>query len=112
MGDRHTVDAGTTLSEPTLWVQWQHQGTLISMMDCSLLTLCADTFRAMVREHLPALISCSLYAQRLIKGMDNAGCRCTDIVVPRNVISNDDVFLGLLRWAKTMSGRIGSCLLE
>merc|ERR1719253_1571209 len=63
------MERGQHLSEPALWMHWQHKGDLVVPRFASLLALSSQNFAQLIESHPPAHSSCVLYARRFISGM-------------------------------------------
>lgn len=81
---------GQHVSEPALWMQWQHRGNFVISKFASIVVLTADSFEALIKTHPPALCSCTLYARRYMNGMIRfAYSRLTDVINPSQMIPAD-----------------------
>jgi len=80
------------LSEPSLWMHWQHKGDLTVSCFAGLLTIAANEFGIVISSHPPAHASCVLYARRFISGMVSVSWKCTDIIDPGALIPEDRAF--------------------
>lgn len=100
---KNTVQPGSCLSEAALWMRWQHKGTLVTVNFTQMLSFNAERFRAMCSAHPPALTSCTLYARRLVEGMETTFWKVTDMFLPSEVIgtaAEERQFLNALTEAK------------
>eukprot|EP00928_Gymnodinium_smaydae_P074380 TRINITY_DN5743_c0_g2_i1.p1 TRINITY_DN5743_c0_g2~~TRINITY_DN5743_c0_g2_i1.p1 ORF type:complete len:880 (+),score=130.73 TRINITY_DN5743_c0_g2_i1:114-2642(+) len=87
---REIVTCGHFMSEPAMWMRWQHRGDLLVLNFASILSLKTVEFERTISTHPPAHASCVLYAQRYLKGMQRAIAAMTDIIDPRLLITVED----------------------
>jgi len=93
---QHKILKDQYVSEPCLWMLWQHRGDLICDGVASLLTLSPQIFGKIIATHPQAHVSSVLYAHRYIAGMARFRWSCTDMVKPGTLIRDDANFEDIL----------------
>lgn len=78
-GETTAVEVGQWVSEPTLWVQWVHRGTLSAMADCRLFSLLAGEFQTIVGHFEHVGFDPRIYAQAFVECLNDADIDVTDL---------------------------------
>mmetsp|Transcript_34445 Transcript_34445/g.78550 ORF Transcript_34445/g.78550 Transcript_34445/m.78550 type:complete len:802 (-) Transcript_34445:44-2449(-) len=74
-GNEKTIGSvGCCIAELSLWVQWEHQGTLSASTTCELALVSAEDFRSLANRSQGSLL-CRFYAQACLDTVtDDQGC--------------------------------------
>lgn len=104
------VVVGQWVSEPSLWVQWVHRGTLSAVEDCLLFSLLSDEFQTIVGHFEHIDFDPRVYASAFVECL-NEGEDVTDLPLPTIQAKLKRASTGILpstsrRDVKSSSGRL------
>jgi len=82
------VPAGAIVSEPALWVVWEHRGRLVALAPANLMAMRAEAFQKVMVESVSHTL-CRAYAQRLRRQLMEWDMEFSEILTDIRVVDQE-----------------------